>query len=103
MGQGRAGLKRKIKIPVQTQTQIHTSGVDQVGEQTLPKQMEVIQSPLTKSTTDRSIGYMPGTCIMPDHTIRPKINAGQVPLYPDPLIKSPPTLPDIKTGMITGG
>ena len=34
---------------------------------------------------------------MPDHTIRPKLNAKQVPFYPDPLIKSPPRLPDIKT------
>ena len=37
LGQGRAGFRRKMKIPVQTQTQIQTSGVDQVKEQTLPK------------------------------------------------------------------
>ena len=63
-------LKRKMKIPVQTQTQ--TSGVDQVKEQTLPKQKAVIQPPLTKLTTDRSTEHMPETCRMPDHTIRPK-------------------------------
>ena len=40
---------------------------------------------------------MPETCIMPDHTIRPKINVEQVPFYPDPLIKPPPRPPDIKT------
>ena len=82
---------------MQIQTQIQTSGVDQVKEQTLSKQKEVIQPPLTKSTTDRSIGHMPETCIIPDHTFRPKINAGQVPFYPDPLIKPPPRLPNIKT------
>ena len=39
---------------------------------------------------------MPETHIMPDHTIRPEINAGQVPFYPDSLIKPPPRLPGIK-------
>ena len=82
LGRGRAGLRRKT----QTQTQIQTSGVDQVKEQTIPKQKEVIQPLLTKLTTDRSIGHMPETHIMPDHTIRPNIDAGQVLFYPDPLI-----------------
>ena len=39
---------------------------------------------------------MQETCIMPDHTIRPSIIIGQVPFYPDPLIKPPPRLPNIK-------
>ena len=30
LGQGRAGLRRKMKIPVQIPPQIQTSGVDQV-------------------------------------------------------------------------
>ena len=34
---------------------------------------------------------------MPDHAIRPKMNAEQVPFYPDLLIKPPLMLPDIKT------
>ena len=85
-----------MKIPVQTQTQMQTGGVDQVKEQTSPKRKEVIQPPLTKSTTDRSIGHMPETCIMSDHTIRPNINAVQVPFYPESLTKPPPRLPDIK-------
>ena len=80
------GLRRKAKIPVQTLPLIQTSGVDPVKEQTLPKQKEVIQPPLTKPNTGRSIGHMPETCIMPDHAIRPKLNAEQVPFYPDPLI-----------------
>ena len=40
---------------------------------------------------------MPEIHIMPDHTIIPNIDTGQVPFYPDPLIKPPPRLPDIKT------
>ena len=47
-----------MKIPVQTQPQIHTSGVNQVKEQTLPKQKEGIQPPLTKQATDRSKGHI---------------------------------------------
>ena len=97
LGQGRAGLRRKMKIPVQTQTQIQTSGVDQVREQTVSKQKKVIQPPLTRSTTDRSIGHMPETYIMPDHTIRPNVIGEQVPFYPDPLIKPQPRLPGIKS------
>ena len=46
IGQSRAGLRRKMKIPVQTQPQVQTSGVNQVEEQTLPKQKEGIQPPL---------------------------------------------------------
>ena len=86
-----------MKIPMQIQPQLQTSGVDQVKEQTLPKQKEVVQPPLTKVTTDRPIGHMPETCIIPDHTIGPNINTRQVPFYLGPLIKSPPRLPDIKT------
>ena len=78
------------------QPQIQTSGLDQVKEQTLPKQKEVVQPSQSKLTTDRSIGHMPETHIIPDHTIRPKINIRQVPFYPDPLIKPPPRPPDTK-------
>ena len=40
---------------------------------------------------------MPETCIIPDHSIRPKINTRQVPFYQDPLIKPLPRLPGTKT------
>ena len=91
-----------MKIPVQIQPQIQTSGVDQVQEQTIPKQKEVVQPPLTKLTTDRFIGHMPGTNIIPDHIIGPKVNTRQVPFYPDP---STNHLPDcqIQRYKITGG
>ena len=80
LGQGRVGLRRKMETPVQIQPQIQTSGVDQVKEQTLPKQKEVVQPPLTRLTTDKSIGHMPETCIVPDYMIRPNINIRQVPI-----------------------
>ena len=53
-------------------------------------------------TTDRLIGHMPETLIIPYHTIRPKINTRQVPFSTDPLIKPPPRPPNIKYKM-TGG
>ena len=74
---------------MQIQLQIQTSGVDQVKEQTLPKEKEVVQPHLTKLITDISIGNMPETHIIPDHTFRPKTNIRQVTFYPDPLIKLP--------------
>ena len=57
LGQGREGLRKKMKIPVQIQPQRRTGGVHQVKEQTLPKQKEVVQPPLTKLTTDSSRTY----------------------------------------------
>ena len=56
-----------------------------------------MQPPLTKLTTDRPIKHMPETCIILDHSIRPKINTRQVPFYPDSLMKPPPRPPDTKT------
>ena len=86
-----------MKISYANTTTKQTSEVDQVKEQTLSKQKEVVQPPLTKSPTDRSMGHMPETHITPAHKIRPKINTRQVPFYPDPLIKPPPRLPGTKT------
>ena len=71
--------------------------VSQIKEQTLPKQKEGIQTPLTKPTTDRHIGQMPETCIMPEHAIRPKVTETQIPIYPDPLMKPSPRLLDVIT------
>ena len=94
--QGRAGLRRKMKAPIQVQTQVQPRDVSQIKEQTLPKQKEDIQTPLTKSTTDRHVGQMPETCIMPEHTIRPKVTETQIPIYPDPLMKTLPRPSDVK-------
>ena len=52
LGQGRAGLRRKKKAPIQVQTQVQPRDVSQIKEQTLPKQKEGIQTCLTKPATD---------------------------------------------------
>ena len=101
LGQGRTGLRRKINAPIQGQTQVKSKDVSQIKEQTLPKQKESVQTPLTKLTTDRLIGQMPEACIMPEHTIRSKVTETQIPIYPDPLMKPPPRPLDVKH-MMTG-
>ena len=72
LGQGRAGPRRKMKASTHGQPQVQSRKISQIKEQTLSKQKEGIQIPLTKPTTDRLIGQLPETCIMPEHTIRPK-------------------------------
>ena len=51
---------------------------------------------MTKQTTDKHIEQRPETCMMPEHTIRPKMTEMQISIYPDPLMKAPPRPPDIK-------
>ena len=51
---------------------------------------------MTKSTTERPIGQRPEMCIIPEHTIRPKVTETQISIYPDPLMKPPPRPPDVK-------
>ena len=95
-GQGRAGLRRKIRASTQVQMQVQSKKESQTKEQTSSKQREGIQTPLTKQTTDRHIEQRPEPCIMPEHTVRPKITETQIPIYSGPLMKPPPRLPDIK-------
>ena len=91
LGQGRAGSRRKMKVPIQVQMQMLPRNISQIKEQT-----EGIQTPLTKQTTDRLIAQRPETCIIPKHTIRPKVTETHIYIYPDPLIKPPPRLPDLE-------
>ena len=44
LGQGRAGLIRKMKAPLQVQTQVQSRNVNQIKEQTLPTQKEGIKT-----------------------------------------------------------
>ena len=74
--------------------------VSEIKEQTLPKQKEGMQTPLSKPTTERHIGQRPETSIMPEHTIRSKVIETQIPIYPDPLMKLPSRPPDVKCKMI---
>ena len=43
LGQGRAGLRRKTKAPIQVQTKLQPKYVNQIKEQTLPKEKEGIK------------------------------------------------------------
>ena len=67
--------------------EVQLRDVSQIKEQTLPKQKEGIQTPLTKPATDRHIEQRLETCIVPEHTITPKMTETQIPIYPDPCIK----------------
>ena len=73
LGQGREGLKGEMNIPMQVQSQVQSKDKNQTREQTLSKQREGIQTPLTKQTIVRHIGQRPETGIMPEHTYRPKM------------------------------
>ena len=80
LGQGRAGLRRKMKNPVHTQTQLQTSEEGQVTEHILSKQKEVVQPPHpTKWITDRSLGHIPESSTTPVHIIRSRMNMRHVP------------------------
>ena len=62
-----------MKAPTQVQLQVQSKDENQTREQTLSKQREGIQTPLTKQTTLRHIEQKPETGIMPEHIIRPKV------------------------------
>ena len=66
LGQGKAYLRSKMKTPVQMQPQLQTIKISQIKEQSLPKQKEGIQTPLTNLTTDRHLEHLPEMCIVPD-------------------------------------
>ena len=85
-----------MKAPAQVQLQVQFKEENQTKEQAIPKQIEGIQTPLTRQTTVRHIEQRPETGVMPEHLIRPKVTEVKIPIYPDPLMKLPPTPPDIK-------
>ena len=51
LGQGREGLRKEMKAPAQMQLQVQIKDEMQTREQTLRKQKEGLQMPLTKKTT----------------------------------------------------
>ena len=69
---------------------------NQTREQAISKQSEGTQTPLTRQTTVRHLEQRPETGIMPEHLIRPNMTEIKIPIYPDPLMRSPPRPPDIK-------
>ena len=92
--QGSEGLRREIKAPAQVQVQIKHE--NQIREQTLTKQKEGLQMPLTKQTTVRYIEEEPENDIIPNHISKPTVTEVKIPTYPDPLMKPPRRPPDVK-------
>ena len=66
--------------PTQVQMQVQSRNVNQIKEQTLSMQKKGIQTPISKPTTAKHIGQRTETCIMPEHTIRPKVTETQIPI-----------------------
>ena len=95
LGQQKEGLRREMKAPVQVQVEIKPE--NQTREQTLTKQKEDIQMLLTKQTTVRYIEQKPENDITPKHISKPTVTEIKIPIYPHPLMRPPPRLPDIKT------
>ena len=52
--------------------------------------------PMTKQTTVRYIEQGPENDIIPEHINKPTVTEIKIPIYPDPLMKPPPSLPDVK-------
>ena len=94
--QGREGLIREASVPSQVQLQVQAKEETQTKEQTLSKQGEGIQRPLTKHTTVRHMEQRPETGIMSEHTNIPKVNEIQNPIYLVSLLKPPPRLAKIE-------
>ena len=96
LGQERESLRTEMKAPAQAQLQVQIKDENQAREQTLTKQKEGLQMPLTKTTTVRYIGQGPENDIISEHINKPTITEIKIPVYPDPLMKPPPRLPDVK-------
>ena len=94
--QGREGPLREMSVPTQAQSQVQSKEVVQTRGQILSKHREVMQTPLTKQTTLRHIEQKLETGIMPEHTNRPQVTEMQILSYPNPSMKPPPRLPDLK-------
>ena len=85
-----------MKTPAQVQLQVQIKDENQTKEQTLTKEKEGLQMPLTKQTTVRYIEQGPEKDIIPEHINKPTVTEIKIHIYPDPLMKPPPRLPDVK-------
>ena len=96
LGQGRECFRREMKAPAQVQLQVQFKEENQIKEQAISKQREGIQSPLARQYTDRHIKQRLEMGTVPEHPIRPTVTEIKIPIYPNPFMKLPPSLPDIK-------
>ena len=85
-----------MKAPAQAQSQVQIKDENQTREQTLTKQREGLQMPLTKQTTVRYIEHESKNDISPKHINKPTVTEIKIPIYPDPLMKPSPRPPDVK-------
>ena len=83
-----------MRTPTQVQVQIKHE--NQTREQTLIKQKESLQVPLTKQTTVKYIEQELEDDITPRHISKPTVTEIKIPNYPDPLRKPLPRQPDPK-------
>ena len=97
LGQENEGLRREMKAPAQAQSQMCIKDENQTREQTLTKQEEGLQMPLTKQTTAKYIEQEPENDIIPKHINKPTVTEIKIPIYHDPLMKPPTRLPDVRT------
>ena len=93
LGQGKEGLRREMNAP----TQVQIKHENQTKEQTLIKQKEGLQVPQTKQTDDKYIEQELENYITPRYISGPPVTEIKITIYPDPLMKPLPRLPDLKT------
>ena len=86
LGQGRVSPRRGMKVPAQVQVQIKHE--NQTREQTLMKEKQGLQVPLTKQTTVRCKEQEPENDIIPKHINKPTVTEIKIHIYPDPLMKT---------------
>ena len=85
-----------MKAQAQVQLQGQVKDENQTREQTLTKQKEGLQLPLTKQTTVRYVEQGPENDIIPKHINKPTETEIKIPIYTDPLMKPPPRLQGVK-------
>ena len=77
--------------------QVQIKEENQTRDQNLTKQIESLQTPLTRQTTFRNIEQETDKNIVPKLASKPTVTEIKIPIYPDPLIKPPPRPLDVKT------
>ena len=90
VGQGRTGIRKKVEMVTPPQ---HKQVIPSISEKQGP---EIMTQPQVIPQTE----HVPSTQNAHRQPMSPKIVARQVPLCPDPYLKPPPRLPDLKEHML---
>ena len=92
LGQGRAGLKRKVKV-----TSSQPNKQAQIEPTPLERQKSKIrEQPEATVGIESQTEHIPIMQSAPKKFFSPRTFTKQVPPYPDPLLKPPPRPPDLK-------